>query len=44
MYSDSVSGGNNNAKYFDKLNVVVPMFEAIGQIGKYCTLSFGDIL
>ena len=37
MYSDSLSGDNNDAKYFDKY-VGVPMFKTIGRIGKCCTL------
>ena len=44
MYSDSLSGDNDDAKYYDKWRIGVPMLEIIGRISKYCTLSFGDIL
>ena len=42
--SDSLIGDNNDAKYFHKWYVPVPMFETIDGIGKCCTLSFGNIL
>ena len=44
MYWDSLSGDNDDAKYYDKWRVGVPMLEIIGRISKYCTLPFGDTL
>ena len=32
MYSDSLSGDNDDAKYYDKWRVGVPMLEIIGRI------------
>ena len=44
VYSDSLNGGNNSAKYFDKWQVAVQMFDTMGLSGNSLIVSFRDSL
>ena len=44
VYSDLLNGDNNLAKYFDKWQVALPMFDTMGLSGNSLIVSFGNSL